>query len=318
MVSSVESRVRVSSPAPLYLALVVKRSQSAMARILDGKGGIRAGWGVLLFIGFGALLLLPLLLLAGVLVGHRIQGGTGTMLLAPSFLGESALALSIVGATCLMARIEKRKPWAYWLDDKHGLRKFGVGALMGLVSLALLVTALFFGHFIVFDRMLLHGPSVFLYGAAWLGMFFVLGFCEEALFRGYVHYTLTRGTSFLWSSIITSVLFGLAHMTNSNEGPIGLASVLLAGLAFCWVLWFTGSIYFAIGFHTTWDWAQSFLFGVPNSGQLSEGRLFLTHAQGSELWSGGSTGPLGSVLMIPVIVLTSVVCWWIYHRKPEL
>jgi membrane protease YdiL (CAAX protease family) len=113
------------------------------------------------------------------------------------------------------------------------------------------------------------------------------------------------------------VSFGLAHLTNSNEGLVGLASVLLAGLVFCWVLWFTGSIFFAIGFHTTWDWAQSFLFGVPNSGQLSEGRLFLTHPQGSEVWSGGKTGPLGSLLMIPIIVLTSAVCWWIYHQKPE-
>jgi hypothetical protein len=147
-----------------------------MERLPVGKQGIRAGWGVLLFFGLGAMLLLPLLWLAGVLVGHRIQGGTGTMLLAPSFLGESALALSIVWATCLMARIEKRKPWSYWLDDKHGVKKFGVGALMGLVSLTLLVTALFFGHFLVFDRVLLHGPSVFLYGAAWLGLFFVLGF----------------------------------------------------------------------------------------------------------------------------------------------
>ncbi|HLK17211.1 MAG TPA: CPBP family intramembrane glutamic endopeptidase [Fimbriimonadaceae bacterium] len=287
-----------------------------MKRILVGKGGIRAGWSVLLFFGFGSLLLVPLLWLAGLLVGHRIRGGTGTMLLAPSFLGESALALSIAGATCLMARIERRKPWAYWLDDRHGLKKLGVGALMGLISLALLVAMLFFGHFIVFDRMLLHGPSMFLNGAAWLGMFFVLGFCEEALFRGYVHFTLTRGTSFIWSSVITSVSFGLAHLTNSNEGPVGLAAVLLAGLAFCWVLRFTGSIYFAIGFHTTWDWAQSFLIGVPNSGQLSEGRLFLTHPQGSELWSGGSTGPLGSVLIIPIMVLTAAACWRIYRPTP--
>jgi hypothetical protein len=56
-----------------------------------------------------------------------------------------------------------------------------------------------------------------------------------------------------------------------------------------------------------WDWAQSFLYGVPDSGLLLQGRLFATHAHGNPLLSGGTDGPEGSILCIPIMLLVIVV-----------
>ena len=52
-----------------------------------------------------------------------------------------------------------------------------------------------------------------------------------------------------------------------------------------------------------WDWAQSFLYGVPDSGQISAGRLFHTHPIGNPLLSGGIDGPEGSIYAIPILLL---------------
>ena len=106
--------------------------------------------------------------------------------------------------------------------------------------------------------------------------------CEEYLSRGYVQYTLTRGLAgvyrwafktrhsfalgFWTSAVIVSILFGLIHSGNQGESPIGLLSAGLVSLVFCLSLWRTGSLWWAIGFHTSWDWAQSFLYGVADSG----------------------------------------------------
>jgi membrane protease YdiL (CAAX protease family) len=73
------------------------------------------------------------------------------------------------------------------------------------------------------------------------------------------------------------------------------------------VLFRTGSLWWAIGFHMAWDWAQSFLYGVPDSGNISVGRLFQTHFAGKPLLSGGSDGPEGSLFCIPIFLLMLLV-----------
>ena len=45
------------------------------------------------------------------------------------------------------------------------------------------------------------------------------------------------------------------------------------------------------------------LYGVPDSGLLSDSRLFATHAVGRTWLSGGLTGPEGSLLFLPVALL---------------
>jgi hypothetical protein len=66
-------------------------------------------------------------------------------------------------------------------------------------------------------------------------------------------------------------------------------------------LWRTGSLWWGIGFHTAWDWSQSFLFGVPDSGILVAGRLAQTHPVGNGIWSGGSAGPEASLFVLPIM-----------------
>ena len=79
--------------------------------------------------------------------------------------------------------------------------------------------------------------------------------------------------------------------------------VAVIGVVFLVALWRTGSLWWGIGFHMAWDWAQSFLYGVPDSGALFQGRLFATHASGNPLLSGGATGPEGSLLFLPITVI---------------
>ena len=105
-----------------------------------------------------------------------------------------------------------------------------------------------------------------------------------------------RAIAFWAAAVVMSCLFGAGHLFNPGETAPGIAAVFLAGMVFSYALWHTGSLWWAIGFHMAWDWAQSFLYGVPDSGFLSAGRLLKTHPMGNPLLSGGTTGPEGSVL----------------------
>jgi hypothetical protein len=59
--------------------------------------------------------------------------------------------------------------------------------------------------------------------------------------------------------------------------------------------------------HTSWDWAQSYFYGTPDSGTISQGHLIASHPIGAKFLSGGPDGPEGSVLVIPALLLVALV-----------
>ena len=91
---------------------------------------------------------------------------------------------------------------------------------------------------------------------------------------------------------------------STGEGPLGLLQVFLIGLVFSYSIWKTGALWWAVGFHFAWDWSQSFVFGVADSGLVSPGALLIAKPMGPTWLSGGATGPEGSVLMFAVLTAT--------------
>jgi hypothetical protein len=78
-------------------------------------------------------------------------------------------------------------------------------------------------------------------------------------------------------------------------------------MVFCFSLWRTGSLWWAIGFHTSWDWAQSFLYGVADSGLMVQHHLLGTHAVGKPILSGGTTGPEGSIFIVGILAVIILI-----------
>jgi len=123
---------------------------------------------------------------------------------------------------------------------------------------------------------------------------------------------LTRGIGFWPAAALISIVFGLFHVGNPGESYAGLIGVVVAGLVFCVLLRVSGSLWLGIGFHTAWDWSQSYLYGTPDSGTMMRGHLLETRAIGDALISGGSAGPEGSVLGAPVMaigIILLIVLW---------
>jgi membrane protease YdiL (CAAX protease family) len=236
-------------------------------------------------------------------------------------IGDGASFAAAALASWALARIERRRFGVYGIG-RNRLGDFIPGAFWGLAMLSVLVGVLRATHHLVVDSRALSGSAVFIYGAKWLLAFLCVGLLEEYLSRGYLQYTLTRGMftmaerispeharaiAFWSAAVIMSCLFGAGHLLNPGETAPGITAVFLAGMVFSYALWHTGSLWWAIGFHMAWDWAQSFLYGVPDSGFLSAGRLFNTHPAGNTLLSGGTTGPEGSVLVLPTLLLVMVI-----------
>lgn len=284
--------------------------------IFIGRDGLRAGWSVLIF-----LILFYVFFLGSTMVVHKVYGlSQRPVEMTPAFVyrDEAIPFLCVMLASWIMAKIERRPVSAYGYSPQPGLRNFCAGLGWGVALLSLLVVILRATGLLVFDARILSGSSILRYGAIWLGGFVLVSLFEESLNRGYLQFTLTRGLrgAYRWqfgenrantfgfwvSALILSFIFGIGHRTNPGESPLGLLSVGMAGFLFCLSVWRTGSLWWAIGFHASWDWAQSFLYGVADSGLMVQGHLYATHPVGPPYLSGGLTGPEGSLFLIPIIL----------------
>lgn len=315
-----------------YNPSLTSTQPSNQRKIFIGKDGLRAGWSLLIFIsifaacGFCVNAVGHMLHVPALKPGSEISPRAGLLIEALNFLVVFLI-------TWTMSKIERRPASAYGFGDKRKLPHFFAGLGWGIVCLSLLVLALWKSGLLVIDSRLLFGSDILGYGAIWLLGFFLAGLFEEYLTRGYLQYTLTRGLAVLYqwafktrhsealgfwtSAIIFSILFGLGHTNNPSESPIGLLSAGLVGIVFCLSLWRTGSLWWAIGFHTSWDWAQSFLYGVPDSGLIAQYHLLATHPVGKPILSGGSTGPEGSIFIVAILVLISLIILFTLPRTQD-
>ncbi len=302
-----------------------------MHRVFIGKDGLRAGWSLSIFI---ALFYVSVRAAAAALPHVPRLAAGGEVPFGPSLIRElMPLGMTIL-VTWIMSRIEGRPNGVYGFGDSRPATNFFLGLCWGVSCLSLLVFILWKSGLLVVERRLVFGGDVFRYGAEWLFGFFLVGMFEEYLTRGYVQYTLARGLAgiyswvfktrhsralgFWTSACIFSALFGLGHGKNPGESPIGLLSAGLAGMVFCLSLWRTGSLWWAIGFHTSWDWAQSFLYGVADSGTMVEHHLIATHPAGKPVLSGGSTGPEGSIFVLAIFVVICLIILWTLPRVRHL
>ena len=280
--------------------------------IIVGKNGIRAGWGIALFV----VLFLVFLTLVGILIQHlhllSAKGMHANLAPRTALLSEVLQVSAVFLATVALALIERKPILFYGYKGTKRAIRFISGLFWGFVALSALVLTLWKTGFLALDGISLHGVAVWHYAAIWGLVFLGTGFFEESLLRGYVQFTMTRGIGFWWGALVFSFLFGFIHTGNSGESPVGVFSAGAIGLVFCISLWYTGSLWWAVGFHAAWDWAQSYFFGTADSGLVSQGHLFSEHPVGKLLWSGGTTGPEGSILILPLIVLIAVIMilWW--------
>jgi membrane protease YdiL (CAAX protease family) len=279
--------------------------------VFFGPQGIRAGWSLLIF----ATLMMPLVLITSILGRHYPSFFTGEIAPGTSLLTEAVQVFFVVGATAVTGKIEGRAVWSYYgLAGQRPVAKLLAGWTGGLLCLSLVVGVLFAGGFLTFAGWALHGIPILGYGLVWLLVFLLVGVREEVMFRGYLQATLTRGLGFWPAAILVSVLFGVGHIPNPGETVVGVIGVMIRALLYCFLLRLTGSLWLGIGFHAAWDWAQSFLYGTPQSGHVMRGHLFSTHPLGASLMSGGSVGPEGSLLWAPPFVLGLLVFFWAMRR----
>ena len=281
-------------------------ADSTTKRIFIGPNGLRAGWRLLIFMA----ILMAMSAVARMILKRFFPAALDPVQLTPLRIIAPDLLVCFILAVAagVMSKIEGRRLGQYGLPRSEALGKnFRVGLLIGLLATSTTVLAIFALNGVRFTSAAIHGTAILTAAAAWGLAFLLSGFAEEFLFRGYAQFTLTSGMGFWPSAFLLSGLFGLVHGTNGGETVLGDLSVVSFGLLLCLFLRRTGNLWCAVGFHLGYDWGQTFLYGVPNSGLLPSQSLLNASLSGPRWLTGGTVGPEASIFCPIVLVIVAIV-----------
>ncbi len=249
------------------------------------------------------------------LIGTHIAGSFLLVLLHSlrnpvlPIIAEMGLAfVCLVLAVFVMATIEGRSVNNYGLPWRRMFRgQFWLGAGMGFASLSSLVLLMRAFGVLGFEGIGLRSDELWVYGSLYALTFTLVGLTEDYLSFGYGLYTLLTGIGFWPAAILSSALFGLVHSGNPGETWLGVLNAGLTGMVSCLLLRRTGNLWMAVGNHAGWDWAETYFYGVANSGHVTEGHLLNSSISGPAWLSGSTVGPEGSVLCTGLMVTMWVV-----------
>lgn len=191
------------------------------------------------------------------------------------------------------------------LKDAARETGIGLGYGLGLFTLIVLVAAMFGVY-----RIEGYGGTDGLFAALIASTLFP-AVSEEIFFRGIVFRWVERFGGTWAGLIVSSALFGAAHMFNPAATWISTTFIAVeAGILLGGIYMLTRNLWAAIGLHAAWNFAQGGIFGVPVSGLPEEG-LINSQLAGPEILSGGPFGLEASI--IALVIATAAGLWFVFR-----
>jgi membrane protease YdiL (CAAX protease family) len=220
-----------------------------------------------------------------------IIGRTGQRIRTDMFV-ELAAAL---GATAIMVRAIDKRSWADvgLARSAASARTLIAGFAIGAVAITSVCALL------ALTGLLRFVPTS---ASGWIGaavritvVLLPSALAEELLCRGYLLTVVWERVGVRWAVLLTSLMFGLLHLTNPGATAESVALVTLAGIFLAGVRVVLNSLYAAWMAHLAWNWVMAVLFHAAVSGQRFESPEYQAITTQPAWLSGGGWGPEGGV-----------------------
>lgn len=104
---------------------------------------------------------------------------------------------------------------------------------------------------------------------------FVQSSAEEVVCRGFLYQRLMRTYRSPAVAILgNALLFAALHLTNPGVSALAVVNLAVVGLLFSLAVYYFDSFWCAAAMHTTWNFTQNIVFGLPNSGNVMPYAVF--------------------------------------------
>jgi len=259
-----------------------------------------------------------------------LWGGLSALVGEPVPMYPVSMLLGAWVGTLVVFRQAEPQSWAQlgFAEGSWHWRPLLVGALLGAALIGSTALLLWVGGWLRFERV----PSpVFMQDTWWgtaLRLLVVLGpaaLWEELAFRGTLYSAFREATgddahaqsANVTARLVTSVLFGLVHLTNPGAGVRTTALVMLAGWGLA-LLRERAGVPAAFAAHLAWNWIMAAVLHLPVSGLPFATPGYRATVHGPDWLTGGSWGPEGG--LAAAFVLGGAVLWASRPRRtsPDL
>jgi membrane protease YdiL (CAAX protease family) len=193
-------------------------------------------------------------------------------------------------------------------------KELGIGLVAGfLLFSAVVAVAALVGVYRI------HAPGDFsAFLAALISPAIFPAISEEMLFRGILFRWLEEFGGSWVALMITSALFGAAHLMNPNASYIAAVGIALeAGVMLGAAYMLTRSLWLPIGIHAAWNFAQGEIYDIPVSGLPVHGMVNAS-LKGPPLLTGNGFGLEASLIAIAVATIFGLWLLWLAIRKGEM
>lgn len=203
--------------------------------------------------------------------------------------------------------IEKRKTGAPF--NRHIFKAFFKGLAAGVIPLGIAV-----GLLVLFKELSFTGISKPERLWLWLGAILCNAIANELLLRGYLFNLYKKHYGFMFSAIVTTMLFASLDIELFNKPKLYIANILLLNFLLCLILEYTGSVIATVTARFMYTGISCLLFGsLPLSGGYPT--VFETAVKGKALITGGEYGFEGSIITFAVLAFITL---WLLTRKYKL
>lgn len=146
---------------------------------------------------------------------------------------------------------------------------------------------------------------------------FIQSGTEELWTRGFIYERLKVKYP-EWVGILANALFfALLHIDNNGVTPLALIDIAVVGISYSLVKKATNSIWVPMGIHTMWNFTQNFIFGLPNSGVVSQASIWSLQSSTNSWAYDTSFGIEAGITSMLVHAALGVAALFIIYRQKK-
>ncbi|KAA1036938.1 CPBP family intramembrane glutamic endopeptidase [Macrococcus equipercicus] len=146
--------------------------------------------------------------------------------------------------------------------------------------------------------------------------FMVQGLTEEVICRGFIMNKISRQLGVMAGILINSLLFAALHLMNSNMSILTFINLLLAGIVFSLLFYWTDNIWLTGAAHSFWNIMLGVVLGIEVSGEGLPASVVTTVLhKDMTLLNGGFFGLEGGIVDTALSIVLIIVLWRLAKRK---
>ena len=141
-----------------------------------------------------------------------------------------------------------------------------------------------------------------------------VGVGEEMRYRAYGYASGEGSMPRAILILVCAFLFAVFHVQYEQFGIVAVLNLMLIACFYMVSLHHFNSIWFGVGFHFIWDFAQVSIFGLAFPGTANES-LIVIEQTGPKLWTGGSALIEAGLIYTVVFAAATVCVLYLLNRR---